>query len=65
MNNNIKPPKNREEYDKASLNLKLVYAPETYSCRKCSWPVIKGYCCDYCGTTNPRDGKAKWFEGDY
>ena len=44
-----------EEYKHASWRLRLSYAPRTYACMKCGWPVIDGYCCNTCGDDNPSE----------
>jgi hypothetical protein len=49
----IEPP-TEEQYRSEKLNLALSYAPQIYSCVKCGWPVAKGYCCNYCGDTDPQ-----------
>lgn len=28
-------------------------APPIYPCMKCSGPVLRGYCCDHCGDSDP------------
>jgi len=30
------------------------YAPELYPCAKCGRPVVSGYCCNHCKSTDPR-----------
>lgn len=30
------------------------FAPAIYPCKKCSYPVVTGYCCTFCGTKDPR-----------
>jgi len=51
----IYPPKDKKEYDSAAISLKLCYAPRTYACGTCGWPVIDGYTCTTCGSENPRE----------
>ena len=50
----IAPPSD-VEYKQANLRLRLDRAPPTYACMKCGWPVIKGFCCETCGDTNPSE----------
>jgi methionyl-tRNA synthetase len=33
------------------------YCPTIYDCKKCSYPVVSGYQCTYCGDTNPSETK--------
>ncbi len=42
-----------KQYDTAAIHQALVYAPRIYECQKCGWPVVEGYCCSYCGNSNP------------
>ena len=56
MEKPIKPT--AAQYEKEAGNIARRYAPPTYPCEKCKWPVIKGYCCEYCGDDNPSQ-KAK------
>lgn len=47
-----KPP-TESEYERAAVSLALSYAPRVRQCMKCGWPTLDGYCCNYCGDTNP------------
>lgn len=50
------PPKLKPyspKWERVAANLALSYAPGTYSCAACEYPVLKGYCCDFCHTMNP------------
>jgi len=40
-------------YYREKGKLAINYAPEIYPCQKCGYPVASGYCCTYCGDTNP------------
>lgn len=55
MNKKIEPPASEEEYYKASVAIRLSYAPKAIKCEKCGWPTIDGYCCYYCGDENPTE----------
>lgn len=35
------------------------YCPTIYACKKCSYPVVEGYCCTYCGDVNPSETKER------
>ena len=39
------------------LELKALYAPETYDCRKCGEPYASGYICTFCNDSNPSSPK--------
>ena len=56
-----RPPKTYTEYEAARLRLITSYAPRTYNCGSCGWPVITGFMCSYCDCANPekRTGKLK------
>lgn len=49
----IKPP-TQNQYNKAELELLYSYGPTIIAYRDCKWPVIEGYCCTFCGSTEPR-----------
>jgi hypothetical protein len=62
MNEKRTPPLRKptvEQYERADMELRLYYAPYTYACMKCGWPVRDGYCCATCGDNNPREPKAE------
>ena len=44
-----------EEWEQAADNLARSYCPSIYACKTCGYPVVKGYCCTNCGSTNPSD----------
>ena len=48
----MKAPTKRQ-YEKAEKAQAVDYAPDIYPCKKCGWPVVSGYICNYCGDTNP------------
>lgn len=48
-----KDPPTREQYNAVLLQIAMEYMPSTYACKKCAWPVIKGYTCRTCGDDNP------------
>lgn len=58
----VKPP-TQAEYEKRRLQILLSYAPRTYPCGSCGWPVIDGYCCNTCGDTNPREKRGNDYDG--
>jgi rubrerythrin len=43
-----------EQYQRTKIALMQSWCPEIYPCKECGYPVIDGYCCQYCGTNNPR-----------
>jgi hypothetical protein len=45
-------PPSPEQYDVAAANLALSYV-QIRRCGDCSWPTISGYCCTYCGSSDP------------
>ena len=34
--------------------------PRIYPCGNCQYPVVSGYCCTYCGTSNPEQNGAEY-----
>jgi hypothetical protein len=42
-----------EEYQEARCRNALSFAPSQKPCQHCGWPVLKGYCCDTCGSNQP------------
>jgi len=42
------------EWQREAGALARSYAPPIYPCKKCSHPVVQGYCCTTCGTSEPR-----------
>lgn len=51
-------PPSEEEYRQARINQALTYTPSIYPCGTCKWPVVQGYCCNYCGAVDPEERKA-------
>jgi len=43
----------QEEYMERKMQIALDFCPRIYSCCKCKNPVAAGYCCTFCGDTNP------------
>ncbi len=44
-----------EEYRREKFRLALDFCPRIYPCMRCGYPVVDGFCCTYCGDTNPND----------
>lgn len=42
-----------DEWERAADAAARHYAPEVRPCRDCGAPVVKGYCCTYCGSSRP------------
>lgn len=53
MTKKIKKCPSYNTYIREKRNLALDYAPRIYACKKCEYPVVDGYCCTYCGDSNP------------
>ena len=51
------PPKTYEEYYQAKVRLALSSVPEIQPCGECGWPTLRGYCCDFCGSDYPENGR--------
>lgn len=47
------PAPTEEEYQRAKLQTALSFAPPIHACKDCQWPVVRGYCCNYCGSVDP------------
>lgn len=45
------------EYQRLAVQLALSRV-QVYPCRDCGGPVIKGCCCERCGSTNPSPDSA-------
>lgn len=54
--NKIKPLS--KHWVKLAQELALSRVPNIFACGKCNYPVIKGYCCEFCGDSDP-DRNAK------
>jgi hypothetical protein len=42
-----------KEWERLADDMARDFAPVIYPCKKCGYPVVKGYCCDGCGDTRP------------
>ena len=42
-----------EKFQREANRLARSYSPDIKECAECGYPVIKGYCCTYCGNTDP------------
>ncbi len=42
-----------EEWESAANELARSFAPTIYPCQHCYGPVVKGYCCQRCGSASP------------
>ncbi len=51
---NKKIDPNSIEWDKLANQTARKFCPEIYPCKHCGNPVIKGICCEYCGSIEPR-----------
>ena len=40
-------------YNRAETQVAIEFAPTIYPCKKCTWPVARGYCCRWCGDSAP------------
>ena len=40
-------------WERVAANLALSYAPSSYPCAACEYPVLKGMICQFCHTMNP------------
>lgn len=49
----IKKCKSEEEYNMERCKLALSYCPTIYPCIHCGYPVVDGYCCEYCDSASP------------
>ena len=47
-----------KQWVKLAQELALSRVPNIFACGKCNHPVIKGYCCEFCGDSDP-DRNAK------
>jgi hypothetical protein len=41
------------EWERLANELALRFAPRIYPCAHCGGPVVDGYCCNRCGSSNP------------
>ena len=56
MKKTIKPS-TKKEYEESKISIALGLCPTIYPCKKCGWPVVSGYCCNYCNDTNPNESE--------
>lgn len=42
-----------DEWEEAANSLARSFCPPIYSCADCGGPVVRGYCCGRCGSSNP------------
>jgi len=42
-----------KKWEQLAMREALAYAPPTYPCAACEYPVLKGYCCAFCDSMNP------------
>ncbi len=42
-----------EEYNREVNRLARDFCPPIRPCHTCGHPVVSGYCCTFCGETNP------------
>lgn len=53
-----KPKERAEDYSQKVINIAYSYFT-IVPCWHCGNPVVKGYCCDYCHSSEPRGGDKK------
>lgn len=41
-------------WQKLAAAIAMNFCPAIYACKQCNYPVILGYCCEFCGTGEPR-----------
>ena len=44
-------------YMRRAANVAFRFAPAIYACKKCGNPYATGYCCSFCGDSNPSSTK--------
>lgn len=42
-----------DDWERMADRIARSIAPDICHCKTCDYPVVKGYCCTYCGDTNP------------
>lgn len=47
------PPEDSIEWERIANSIARDWTPTIYACMKCGWPVVTGYCCNYCKDSNP------------
>jgi hypothetical protein len=45
------------KWEKQANSLARGFCPAIYPCAHCNGPVVRGFCCDGCGSTNPEGHK--------
>lgn len=48
-----------DEYRKSAISVAFSYAPRIYPCYHCGYAVADGYCCNNCGSSDPKGYDAK------
>lgn len=43
-----------ESFERLADRLARGFAPPIFHCKDCDHPVVKGYCCTFCGSQDPR-----------
>lgn len=44
-----------EAWERSANNLARSYCPNIYPCGDCGYPVIRGYCCTSCQSSDPSE----------
>lgn len=40
-------------YKQESISLAFSFYPNIYPCKHCGHPIVRGYCCNHCQSSNP------------
>jgi hypothetical protein len=51
----IDPIVDWEQWEEEADELARDFCPSIYPCKKCGHPIISGYCCTFCGDSNPNE----------
>jgi hypothetical protein len=51
-----------DKWEKEANQIARDFCPTIYPCKKCNHPVANGYCCRYCGSTNPSSDEPDQFQ---
>lgn len=43
----------KKKYEEEAIKLAFDFCPPIKPCKDCKWPVVKGYCCTFCGSADP------------
>lgn len=46
-----------DDWEDKADDLARAYAPHILPCVHCGYPHLQGYCCGYCGSSNPEGTK--------